>query len=130
MGSQMGSQEGFWNGIPRGIPCGIGRIPGGILILQTFSIYVWLTAGSQVGSQVGSRVESQMGSQVGFCNGIPSGIPGGIRRIPGGLFYSPNIFYICLVHRGIPSGIRIPAGIPSGIPKTSSCQNLQGGIPG
>ena len=32
-------------------------------------------------------------------------------------FNSPNIFYICLVHSKIPSGIRIPAGIPSGIPK-------------
>ena len=61
VGSQMGSQVGFWNGIPSGIPGGIGRIPGGILTLQTFSIYVWFTAGSQVGleSQLGSRVGSQ-----------------------------------------------------------------------
>ena len=57
----MGSQVGFWNRIPSGIPGGIGRIPGGILTLQTFSIYVWFTAGSQVGleSQLGSRVGSQ-----------------------------------------------------------------------
>ena len=57
----MGSQEGFWNRIPSGIPCGIRRIPGGILTLQTFSIYVWFTAGSPVGleSQLGSRVGSQ-----------------------------------------------------------------------
>ena len=54
VGSQMGSQVGFWNGILSGIP-------GGILTLQTFSIYVWFTAGSQVGleSQLGSRVGSQ-----------------------------------------------------------------------
>ena len=45
----MGSQVGFWNWILSGIPGGIGRIPGGILTLQTFSIYVWFTAGSQVG---------------------------------------------------------------------------------
>ena len=81
----MGSQEGFWNGIPSRIPCGIGRIPGGILTLQTFSIYVWFTAGSQDGSQVRSREGCQMGSQVGFWNGIPSGIPGGIGRILGGI---------------------------------------------
>ena len=43
---------------------------------------------------------------------------------------SPNIFYICLVHVGIPIEIRIPAGIPSGIPTTSACQNFHGGIPG
>ena len=61
VGSQMGSQVGFWNGIPSGIPGGIGRFPGGILTLQTFSIYVWFTAVSQVGleSQLGSRVGSQ-----------------------------------------------------------------------
>ena len=57
----MGSQVGFWNGIPSGMPEGIGRILGGILTRQTFSIYVWFTAGSQVGleSQLGSRVGSQ-----------------------------------------------------------------------
>ena len=43
---------------------------------------------------------------------------------------SPNIFYICFVHIGILSNIRIPAGILSGIPKTSACQNFQGGILG
>ena len=32
-------------------------------------------------------------------------------------FNAPNICYICLVHSGIPNGIRIPAGIPSGMPK-------------
>ena len=54
MVSQMGSQVGISNRIPTGIP-------GGILTLQTFSIYVWFTAGSQVGleSQLGSRVGSQ-----------------------------------------------------------------------
>ena len=57
----MGSQVGFWNGILSAIPGGIGRIPGGIVTLQTFSIYVWFTAGTQVGleSQLGSRVGSQ-----------------------------------------------------------------------
>ena len=55
----MGSGVKFWNGIPSGIPGGIGRIPGGILTLQTFSIYVWFSAGSQV------ELESQLGSKVG-----------------------------------------------------------------
>ena len=57
----MGSQVAFWNGILSGILGGIERIPGRILTLQTFSIYVWFTAGSQVGleSQLGSRVGSQ-----------------------------------------------------------------------
>ena len=96
-----------------------------------------------------------MGSQGRFWNGIQigkeiGGIPSGIPyRIPGGNverdpkwdprwdredprwdFNSANIFYICLVLIGIPSGIRIPVGIPSEIPKTSHCQNFQGGIPG
>ena len=61
---------------------------------------------------------------------IPPEIPGWIpSRIPGGIleqdpkwdhrwdFNSANIFYICMVHSGIPSGIKIPAAIPSGIPK-------------
>ena len=43
---------------------------------------------------------------------------------------SQNIFYICLIQIEIPSEIRIPAGIPSGIPKTRAFQNFQGGIPG
>ena len=43
LGFQVGSQVGFWNEIPFGIPGGIGRIPGGILTLQTFSIYVLFT---------------------------------------------------------------------------------------
>ena len=96
----MGSQVGFWNGIPSGI--GIGGIPSGIL----------------------------------------DGIPGGIverdpkwnfswdRQDPRWDFNSSNIFYICFVYIGIPSGIRIAAGIPSGIPKTSPCNNFQGGTPG
>ena len=78
------------------------------------------------------------GNPGGIPSGIPDGIPGGIlerdpkwdprwdREDPRWDFNSPNIFYICLVHSGIPSGIRIPAGIP----KTSPCQNFQGGIPG
>ena len=39
------------------------------------------------------------------------------REDPRWDFNSPNIFYICLVHIKIPSGIRIPALIPSWIPK-------------
>ena len=65
----------------------------------------------------------------GIPSGIPDGIPGGIlerdpkwdprrdREDPRWDLNSPNIFYICLVHSGIPSVIRIPAGIPSGIQK-------------
>ena len=72
----------------------------------------------------------------GIPSGIPDGIPGGIlerdpkwdprrdREDPRWDLNSPNIFYICLVHSGIPSGIRIPAGIPSGIQK----QALPGGF--
>ena len=41
VGFRVGSQIGFWNGSPCGIPGGIGRIPGGILTIQTFSIYLW-----------------------------------------------------------------------------------------
>ena len=77
------------------------------------------------------------GNPGGIPSGIPDGIPGGMlerdrkwdprwdREDPRWDFNSPNIFYICLVHSRIPSGIRIPAGIP----KTSPCQNFQGGIP-
>ena len=69
----------------------------------------------------------------GIRSGIPDEIPGGIlerdhkwdprsdRDDPRWDFNSPNIFYICLVHIVIPSGIRIPAGISSGILKTSPC---------
>ena len=65
----------------------------------------------------------------GIPSGIPDGIPSGIlerdpnwdprcdREDPRWDFNSPNIFYICSVHIGIPSGIRIPAWIPSEIPK-------------
>ena len=87
---------------------------------------------------------------VGIPPGIPGGIPSGILDgIPGGIlerdpmcdprwdredprwdFNSSNIFYICLVYIGIPNGIKISAGIPSGIPKKSPSQNFQGGIPG
>ena len=78
--------------------------------------------------------------------GIPSRIPGGIprgilerdpkwdrrwdREDPRWDLNFPNIFYICLVHSGIPSGIRILAGIWSGILGTSPCQNFRGRIPG
>ena len=74
----MGSQVGFWNGIPSGIPGGIGRIPGGILTLQTFSIYVWFTAGSQVGleSQLGSREGSQNKALAEFPRWDPRLSPG------------------------------------------------------
>ena len=118
---------GFWYGIPSRILGGIGRIPGGNL-LSTVSF------------------ESlRLGNLDNPCKifvGIPDGIPGGIlegepmwdprwdREDPRWDFNSPNIFYICLVHIRIPSGLRIPAGIPSGIPKTSLFQNFQGGIPG
>ena len=65
----------------------------------------------------------------GILSGIPDGIPSGIlerdpnwdsrcdREDPRWDFNSPSIFYICSVHIGIPSGIRIPAWIPSEIPK-------------
>ena len=91
---------------------------------------------------VGIQTGIPRGMPGGIPSGIPDGIPGGIlerdpkwdprwdREDPRWDFNSPNIFYICLVLSGIPSRIRIPAGIPSGIPKISPCQNFQGGIPG
>ena len=139
MGSQIGSQVGFWNGIPSGIPGWIGRIPGGILLFTVS--FETLRLGN---------LDNPCKIFVGIPQGIPGGIPSAIpNEIPGGIlerdpkwdprwdtedprwdFNSPNIFYICLVHIGIPSGIRIPAGILIGIPKTSPCQNFQRGIPG
>ena len=73
--------------------------------------------GSYQGSQVGSLVGSQMGSLGGILERDPKWDPRWDREDPRWDFNSPNIFYICLVHSGIPSGIRIPAGMPSGIPK-------------
>ena len=124
----MGSQVGFWNGIPFGIPGSIGRIPGGIL-LSTVS-FESLRLGN-----LDNPCKIFVGIPQGIPGGIPSGIPNGIlggilERDPEWDFNSPNIFYICLVLIGIPSGMTIPAFIPSGIPKTSTCQNFQGGIPG
>ena len=128
----MESQVGFWNGIPSGILGGIERIPGGIL-LSTVSF------GSLRLGNLDNLCKIFVGIPPGIPGGIPSGIPDGISGgilerepmwVPRWDFNSPNIFYICLVDIGILSGVRIPAGIPSGTLKTSPCQNFKGGIPG
>ena len=135
----MGSQVGFWNGIPSGIPGGIGRIPGGIL-LSNVSFESLRLENLDNPCKIFVRILPRIPGKI--PSGIPDGIPGGIlerdpkwvpswdREDPRWEFNSPNIFYICLVHKGIPSGNIIPAGIPNGIPKTSPCQNFQGGITG
>ena len=135
----MGVHVRFWNGILSGIPAWIGRIPGGIL-LSTVS-FESLRLGN-LDNPCKIFVGIPLGTPGGFPRGIPDWIPGGIlerdpkwdpswdREDPRWDFNSLNIFYICLVHIGIPSGIRILAKIPSGIPKTSPCRNFQGGLPG
>ena len=135
----MGSQVGIWNRIPSGILGGIGRIPGGILLFTVS--FESLRLGN-----LDNPCKTFVGIPQGIPGGIPSEIPNGIlggilerdpmwdprwdREDPRWDFNSPNIFYICLVYIGIPNGISIPAGILIVIPKTSLCQNFQGGISG
>ena len=107
----MGSQVGFWKGIPSRILGGIGRMPGGIL-LSTVS-FESLRLGN---------LDNPCKIFVGIPPRIPGGIPGGIlerepmwdprwdREDPRWDFNSPNIFYICLVHIGIPLGLESQLG--------------------
>ena len=128
----MRSQVGFWNGMPSRISGGIRRTLSGIL-LSTVS-FESLGLGN-LDNPCKIFVGIPLGVLDRILSGIPDGIPGGILELdpkwdPRLDVKSPNIFYICLVQIRIPSGITIPTGILSGIPKTSPCQNFPGGIPG